>query len=283
MTPRVKSTADDDRSWRVRPWAAMSGLCCILLLWNWTLTLALAIALVSGVGIYLGKERRLTFQWLTHRRAWKHHPSLWVALLSSAAMFSVTYGFIQIWQESDVPWLATGILLQGIGTLAVLFYLVWDRAHVRSSESGFRSDQSPQTRSFQDLLQDLTNADPVVRFVAIRHISGQTIAHSATAAAGDAMGETPVWTMVDIQHCLRLLEQREQEPIVQQAICEAIARLQWAGAKCPTGSSEPPRLSASSSVVTIPTLLRTRAKRPAYQNSAPQPAMSHQSVLSFRS
>lgn len=253
----------------IQSWATLSGLTLALLLWNWTLFLSLAIAVISGVVIYLHQERRLNLKWLRRSRAWKHHQSLWIALLSSGGIFSVTYGLTHLWQASDAPWLATGALLQGFGTLAVLGFLVWDKAQNRALPNS--PNVTPQQRPFQDLLDDLTDANAMIRLLAIHQIAGRAITPSTSVPDDGSV----VWSPIDIQHCLQLMKKHEPEPIVRQAIEEAIARIHPRDVNRPRLSKTPPQLQASQSAFTIPNLLRTRTKRV----EPPQSLAKKQSVL----
>lgn len=255
----------------IQSWATLSGLTLALLLWNWTLVMSLVIAIISGVIIYLYQERRLNLKWLRRSRAWKHHQSLWIALLSSGGIFSVAYGLIHVWQESDAPWLATGVLLQGFGTLAALGFLVWDKTH---NQVHFNPPNvAPQQRPFQDLLDDLTHLNAMNRLLAVHQIVGRATTPSTNGPDDGSV----VWSSADIQHCLQLMKKHEQEPIVRQAIEEAIARLQPQprDVNCSRLSKTPPQLQSSQPAFTIPNLLRTRTKRV----TSPQSLTEKQSVL----
>ncbi len=262
----------------VRPWLTLSGLILALMLWNWVLTLSGAIAFAVGVTVYLAQERRLNLKWFHQSRVWKHHRSLWVALLAGMGGFGAACGMIHIWQEAPLPWVATLVLLQVSGTLAVLSILIWDKTQ-RSGQAVQSPRENPvaktPARPFQDLLNDLTHANAVTRLIAVRQIAGWGLLRTP-APTGSGLDDAVVWSAADIQQCLQLMRKHESELAVQQAIDEAIARLRPNRPPAPTihQRSYPPQLS-SSPAFPIPNLMRTRADR----RATPKTVAERPSVL----
>ncbi|MEM9447669.1 MAG: hypothetical protein AAGA75_03955 [Cyanobacteria bacterium P01_E01_bin.6] len=261
--PQIASITTAARSSQgVRSWATLSGLLLALCLWNWTMALAMAIAIVSGIALYLAQERRLTLKWLRRSRAWKHHQSLWISLSVSSGVFVGTYGLARIWQESNTPWFTMAIILQSIGALAAIGFLVWDKAHGRAQIT--HPNGISRKRSVHELLNDLTHDNAVARLVAVRAIAGQVMAPDAqnnvdslnTHASGAS-----VWTASDILPCFQLMRKHELEPIVQKAIDDAVNQLNAFERRQLGKFHSYPQSLMTTPVRTIPNLLRTRTKR----------------------
>lgn len=269
----------------LRPWVTLSALIFALMMWNWVLTLAVAIALVLGVTVYLAQERRLNLKWFRRSRAWKHHRSLWVALLTGIGGFGITYGMVHSWQAAAMPWMATALLLQSAGTFGVLGFLVWDRVQRhRIANRSRRQTPVAKTpkRPFQDLLGDLTSAHAVTRLIAVRQIVEWAMVPSSHFLTRELLDDEVVWSAADIRQCLQLMRKHEPELAVQQVIDEAIARMtpnapqpqpdQW---EQTYGQPLPP--ISSDSILAIPNLMRTRAGRKTVPHSSP--VIERQSML----
>jgi hypothetical protein len=131
--------------------------------WNWQLLVA------TGVGIGL--------MWLTYQVSPKQWHKLWekaissltgsnrklvFAVLSGSLGGFITYMITAIWADSENRWLATGSILQGFGTLITLILLGWQI----NRQSSDRYDAK-----FEQLIEDLTAADSLKRFIAIRQLT----------------------------------------------------------------------------------------------------------------
>ncbi len=65
-----------------------------------------------------------------------------------------------IWADSETRWLATGSILQGLGTIVTLLLLGWH----------FNRDRHSETK-FDQLLLEVTTADPIKRLIVIRQLT----------------------------------------------------------------------------------------------------------------
>ena len=130
--------------------------------WNWQLLLASAIA--------------ISLMWLTYKvpfRKWRklwqsriglingHHNKLVFAVGSGSLGGFLTYMMSAIWVDTENHWLATGSILQGLATLAVLILVGWQVS----------SDSDRNNQKFDLLLQDLTATEPLKRLIAIRQLT----------------------------------------------------------------------------------------------------------------
>ena len=149
------------------PWSA--GALAVTLLWSseWRLLLATGF----GVG-----SVKLIFWLLTHREKlqalnWRqslHSPQtqLLLAGVSGGLVALGTYLATMVWSEVNNPWIASGIILQGLGSLSMVGLLVWQLGKYSSPRS-YAVDGS----EFDHCLHSLANGDRLQKLVALRQLS----------------------------------------------------------------------------------------------------------------
>lgn len=172
-----------------------------LILWNWQLVLALAIGAIALTTVYLAPQK----QW--HLPAWQtwtsKNRSLTIAIATGTIATLSTYITTHIWLEADRSWLATGIILQGFGTLSILLFLIY-QALDRSNSS------KPST---PELLTQLSEPEPLKRLIAIRQLTQQAQQNAAPLPPAQ------------IADCFRLMLNRETEPSVCSALLDSLQTL----------------------------------------------------------
>lgn len=189
-----------------------------MLLWNWKLVLAT----VAGVGLMLLVYFMQGWNWQAYWFHWRQffrgsQGKLTVAVGSGGLAALSTYIAASIWADSENRWLATGTILQGLGTVLTLLLLIW---HLISDRD--RQDEG----KFEHLLPDLTAADPLKRLIAVRQLS-----HLASQ---------PRWRQVyqpQLVEYFCLMLSREQEPVVREAVMKSLQK--W-GAQLPKERSNRP-------------------------------------------
>lgn len=201
------------RSPKLWRWGAIAG--GLLLLTDWKLMLAAGAGGAVWWLNYWLREHPIPVDTAEIRRWLKAEN--WPVLLAagSGGVVAVsTYLAIAIWSDTDSFWLASGIALQGLGTLTLLVLLVWQVL-------GRRADRG--MASFDRAFADLAAADPLQRLVAVRQLSQM--------AQGSRLDAQELRSLTD---ALRLMLRREQEPIVRAAALESFRQL-----------PSPPALAAS--------------------------------------
>lgn len=174
--------------------------------WNWQLLLA------TSVGIIL--------MWLSYKvssKQWRKLGKKLIASLTqynrklfSAVVSGVTGGFVTylttaIWLDTENHWLATGSILQGLGTIATLILLSW---YLLRHKSGGNHNK------FEQLLADLTAENSLKRFIAIRQLTN--LVHKKA---------------VDREHHRQLIEYfhfmllQPQDSAIQSALVDSLAIL----------------------------------------------------------
>lgn len=188
---------------------AVSALMAMLL-WNWKLVLATLI----GVAVMLAAYFLQQWDSKSFIRQWRRFfsgPNRYIAVAGvtgGMAAFS-TYMAVSIWVESQSAglsgrWLATGMILQGLGTLATLVLLGWHFLHRQVTQS---------RDNFHKLLADLGDTDPLKRTIAVRLLTVSLREHQYQPSEERA-----------IIDCFRLMLNRETEPTVKDALLDALSK-----------------------------------------------------------
>jgi uncharacterized membrane protein YhiD involved in acid resistance len=130
---------------------------------------------------------------------------LTLAAVSGGIATLSTYMAASIWIDSNSPWIAAGAILQGLGTLATLILLVWQIISWQASREEAQLDQ---------LLTDLTDADPLKRLIAVRQLTRLVTRTRFEQAHHSTVSEY-----------LRLLLSREQETVIREAVFDSLQAL----------------------------------------------------------
>jgi hypothetical protein len=179
-------------------WGAIGAGAALLLTWNGrlvaatgaglgTMWLAYSLrdagwraAITEVVNALEGVDRRIT-----------------LSILAGAGATVGTYTALSIALESQNHWLATGMILQGTMTLGAIGVLLWQKLQ-----------PSPQKSGLLQYIQDLTDADPLKRLIAVRQINQMFKQHPAQQA--------------EIMEFYQVLLTREPDRLVQTALMDGL-------------------------------------------------------------
>ncbi|MBE9207264.1 hypothetical protein IQ244_12155 [Nostoc sp. LEGE 06077] len=191
------------------PGSVLSSLTIVvaMLLWNWKLLLALIV----GVGVMLITYSNQQWNWQLHwgeiQKFLKGPNRRLVLAVGSGGLATIsTYMAATIWVDSHSPWMATGAILQGLGTLLTLVLLLWQ---ILSRYTNQEQD------IFEQLLLNLTEQDPLKRLIAVRRLT-KFIARQPVNAA----------LQQEVAQCLQLLLTKEGETIIREAAFESLQTLE---------------------------------------------------------
>lgn len=177
-----------------------------MLICNWRLMVATGSGLFVMTLVYLLQESEWKIPTAELRQLFTGQNRLIATTVTSGALAALSsYLALAIWAESPNPVLATGAILQGLGTMAVLVLLVWQLV-------GTKDDQ--QEAHFNELVMSLTNVDPLKRLIAV-----QQLTRKLKYQTGD---KTDRQTIVE---CFRLMMTTETEPVVREAILDGLHAL----------------------------------------------------------
>ncbi|MFS8821978.1 hypothetical protein ACVW0Q_000455 [Thermostichus sp. MS-CIW-21] len=146
--------------WRV---LALSGLALAgLAFWHWRLALSLAVGSGAMLGLYAARSPEFSRRW-QELQAWFRQAdrSLLLAVVGGAGAALGTYIVVSIWAESSQRWLATGAILQGLATFALLALLFWEWLSRR---------QERQRSQLERDLSDIASPDSYRRLLGVRRL-----------------------------------------------------------------------------------------------------------------
>lgn len=211
MLPVLKIGATKQRNiQRYRgPGGILSFLTIIvaMLLWNWKLLFASSIGIGAMVSAYSMQKWNWQKHWLQFSQFfYSSNRRLVVAVLSGGIATLSTYIAASVWVGSKNPWIATGAILQGVGTLLTLILLVWLITNINDNQQQNHLDQ---------LLVNLTESDPLKRLVAIRQLTKLVISSNVDASVRQ-----------NVTECLQLLLTQEEESLIRDAAFDSLQALE---------------------------------------------------------
>lgn len=174
-----------------------------MLFWNWQLLLATGAGVLVMALVYLMQE----WNWQLHlanlrRLVAGSNRQLALAVASGGMATLTSYMAVSVWIDSDSAWISAGAILQGFGTLATFSLLVWQLLYSQSSQEQAKGEQ---------MLNELTDADPVKRLLAVRQLT-----HWGTKPHLQPSKRRVV------ADCFRLMLSHEQESIIREAVLNGL-------------------------------------------------------------
>lgn len=181
----------------------------LLWVWIWQWLLSIAMGLAVMIGVYLMQQGQLKLNWQAWRKLWnRSNRSLSLSVLAGMIALGSTYLATAVWIESEQHWMATSILLEGFGILAIGSLLIWQLLN---------RSQAQKPDQFHTLLTDLSHPDPLRRLIAVRQITHYILSPSNQTDLPMSAGQ--------LAECFRLMLDRETEPLVCNALLESVQKL----------------------------------------------------------
>lgn len=197
-----------------------------MLIWNWKLLLATSVGVSMMVLVYSMQH----WNWqerLSELHQFFNGPNrqLTLAVISGGIATVSTYMAAAIWMDSSSRWIATGAILQGLGTLATIVLLAWQIVSFYGNR---------QANKFDELLTNLTEKDPLKRLIAVRHLE--------KLATRNRLSPSHQRSIAD---CLQLLLNQEEEVVVRNAVFDSLQALEIGQIPVGSASFSPPVLFKS--------------------------------------
>jgi hypothetical protein len=127
------------------------------------LILATGMGVGTMWGVYHWPKWRKGLNWpLLQQSLQGNNRNLVLAVASGGIATLLTYIAALAWTETENRWLVMAILLQSLGTSALLGWLLLQ---------GWNQKKNQLKTSFETLVRDLTASDPLKRLIAIRSLS----------------------------------------------------------------------------------------------------------------
>ncbi|HEY9295939.1 MAG TPA: hypothetical protein VIQ31_06125 [Phormidium sp.] len=172
---------------------------------NWKLLLATTIGVLTMWLVYQLQFGNWQSYWSNLRRLLAGaNRQLAVAVISGGFATLCSYVAIAIGADAQSSWITVGILLQALGTLAILGLLVWQIVAQQTKPDQTKLDQ---------MLADLTHADPLKRLIAVRYLTSSVKRFDST---------NKIW----ITDYFRLMLSREEEAIIRDAVLDSLRLLE---------------------------------------------------------
>jgi hypothetical protein len=161
------------RSHVIRVSRQIATICAIFTIgfWFWKLWLAIGAGSLVAWLVYRLQQQDWQAYWVgwlrfardVVRQLYTTNPHLTLAVGCGGVTALSTYVTISIWVAVQNHWLATWLILQGFGTLAILILLVWQILSYRRANR--------QVANLNFLLMELTDIDPHKRAIARRRLT----------------------------------------------------------------------------------------------------------------
>lgn len=197
-------------------WLLCLVLLVLLWIWNRTLVLSGGMGLTAFVLVYLVQQGQWQLPQVNWQALWKpSNRALTLGLISGAIVCFSTYLTVAIWREAGGSWLAKGMILQGLGILAMGLLLLWQRIEQSLSHA------ASCDRNFDHWLNDLSDPDPLKRLIAVRRLTQSMLQGSAASVDRPALS----LSAAELADCFRLMLDRETEPIVCRALLSSLQTL----------------------------------------------------------
>ncbi|MEX0271528.1 hypothetical protein AB3R30_20565 [Leptolyngbyaceae cyanobacterium UHCC 1019] len=206
-------------------WVVVTTGAIALLYWNSRLVFATGTGIVAMLLVYLMHDWKPSINAVALRQllqGW-NQPFLVAAGTGAIATFS-TYLAAAIWAESDSAWIASGAILQGMGTLTGLGLLVWQICNRQESHAPLQINQ---------LLFDLAHEDPLKRLLAVRQLTDsisvlddQSRLDRRSLPTNRHPNLAKIPSRRQIADYFRVMLQREEDPIIRAAVLDGLQTLE---------------------------------------------------------
>lgn len=206
-------------------WLVLTTGAIALLYWNGRLVFATGTGVVVMLLVYLMHDWKPSINAMEVRKllqGW-NQPFMVAAGAGAISTFS-TYLAAAIWAESDSAWIATGAILQGMGTLTGLGLLVWQILNRPDPHAPIQINQ---------LLFDLAHEDPLKRLLAVRQLTDSiSVLDDAyrlerrSRTANRSQNPAKIPSRHQIADYFRVMLQREADPIIRAAVLDGLQTLE---------------------------------------------------------
>ncbi|MCC5898806.1 MAG: hypothetical protein JJU32_12950 [Phormidium sp. BM_Day4_Bin.17] len=185
-------------------WGTAAVLGGTMLLWNWKLFIATGTGMSATLGVYLLLQSKWRLRW-GHLHRWFSGPQKPVVLATTTGGLATlsTYMATAIWVSSDNHWMASGFILEGLATLAILGLLTWQTLHRVLGRDHV---------DLNGMLSQLSQEDPLKQVVALRQLERWILA--------ELVDEQEQQTILD---CCRVLLTRDLDAVVREAALALLA------------------------------------------------------------
>ncbi len=186
-----------------RGWLLFLLAIVAMLFWNWKLLLATGTGVGVMLGIYLFQGQNWHIYWLKLTQFLSGTNRSFTLAVTSGGMAALcTYMAASIWVDSPNHWLATGVIIQGLGILLTLVLLVWQI---------LTRYQDTEESRYDRILNNLTQPDSLQRLIAVRKLA--------------RLVKNPRFHQVygpQVAEYFRFMLAKESEEVIREAILDSL-------------------------------------------------------------
>ena len=205
-------------------WVVVTIGAIALLYWDGRLVFATGTGVTVMLLVYWMPKWKLSVNRVALRKRLQSWDQPFVIAAGAGAIATLsTYLAAAIWAESDSAWIATGAILQGMGTLTGLGLLGW--------QIGTRPDPRAHVPIHQ-LLFDLAHKDPLKRLLAVRQLTDLVSVVDddcrlvPRSRGTNRQNPTKIPSRRQIADYFRVMLKREQDPIIRAAVLDGLQTLE---------------------------------------------------------
>ncbi len=178
--------------------------------WNSQLLLSTGLGIAAMMLVYRGQSGEWQLLRSKAEQFWEGPNRRLVLAVGAGGIATLgAYMSLAIWADSESPWMALSLILQNFGTIAIAGLLLRQALSLGASKDEAALDR---------ILEDLTDADPVKRLIAVRQMTdlvNQGGFNRLTSVKSCSARERAA-------ECFRLMLSREPEAIVRNALLEGL-------------------------------------------------------------
>lgn len=216
MVNQISRNFSSQRWQGTKGWLVITAGAVTLLYWNGRLFFAIGAGVAVMLLVYLmhdWKPRLNVSELRKFLRGW-NQPFV-IAAGAGAIATLTTYTAASVWADSDSPWIASGAILQSMGTLTVLLLLITQMLN--------RQEYRERTQ-YNRLISNLVNDDPLKRLIAVRQLT-EAVSLIEDESSDRLPGSTKKPSRKHIADYFRLMLTREDDAIVRDAIYDGLQTL----------------------------------------------------------
>lgn len=212
MTTRLLKQLSLRRRPRSQGWFLVTIGAFMLLYWNGRLLFATGTGATVMLLVYLMHDWQPKINLAPIRQFLQGWNQPFVVSAGAGAIATLAiYLASAIWVDSESPWLASGAILQGVGTIAVLLLLIGQMLNRQTHKEQIH---------YKQLVRDLLHEDPLKRLIAVRQL---TEALSVIERDRDHLpGTSKSPSRREVAGYFRLMLSREPEPTVREALLDGL-------------------------------------------------------------
>ena len=178
--------------------------------WNSQLLLSTGLGIAAMMLVYRGQSGEWQLLRSKAEQFWEGPNRRLVLAVGAGGIATLgAYMSLAIWGDSESHWMALSLILQNFGTIAIAGLLLRQALSLGSSKDEAALDR---------ILEDLTDADPVKRLIAVREMTDLV-----NRGGFNRVTSVKSWSARDrAAECFRLMLSREPEAIVRNALLEGL-------------------------------------------------------------